>query len=417
MKAARVQAEITAVAERTGDEATATAQVLDAYNSSPEGSTYAQAWQSTLTPSSSSDGAPAPRIPRISTSTPAVTAPQVASRANERQRLLDERQRLLDELASLRAPEAPQRDTDILRRTQRRFAEVDQPTAARDINVFERAQSIMKPFIDARTRGMSLVNNTPEEIEDARALGVQDAIMFAANRQPTGALQASVDAPSTPTPPNALDAERRALSVRMDRAGIDLDETAPPERGSVRDPRQLNLDIFQHSPEPPAEGEGILTSSPPPTPHTPDIFGETGRTTEQFIDEEVPELMFEAFKDSDAFRTSDFSTPPTNTDTKAARRAKYQSDFITEGQKLSSQKKRFNRLSKPELSRADRVAKVSPYIIVVDDLYDTSNDNNINNVTAEINKLYKDDPITRRAAHEYLIAKDIIEQDTLHPEE
>ncbi len=111
--------------------------------------------------------------------------------------------------------------------------------------------------------------------------------------------------------------------------------------------------------------------------------------------------------------------PKTAKPNAARRRANYQVGVVNAGARLASRPKKFNRIAKPSLVDADRRGVVAEYIMLVDQLYDMNGNNNQDPVGAtyrEINETYKDDERTRKQAHEYLIARAILEGHIQNPE-
>lgn len=93
------------------------------------------------------------------------------------------------------------------------------------------------------------------------------------------------------------------------------------------------------------------------------------------------------------------------------RKEKYKIDVISEGIKLASQPKRLSRLAKTD-------STVRPaHLQIVDKLYET----NKGKAAAfkltydEISRVFAQDPVKRKEAHSYLVAKDTLEQNVTEP--
>jgi hypothetical protein len=100
-----------------------------------------------------------------------------------------------------------------------------------------------------------------------------------------------------------------------------------------------------------------------------------------------------------------------------ARRDAYALAVVEGGARLAAQPKKFERLAKTNLPQNERAAVVPQFITIVDKLYDV----NAGKATAfkstydEISRFYANAPDTRKAAHEYLTAKDILATNTTKP--
>jgi hypothetical protein len=99
------------------------------------------------------------------------------------------------------------------------------------------------------------------------------------------------------------------------------------------------------------------------------------------------------------------------------RRDAYALAVVEGGARLAAQPKKFERLAKTNLPQNERAAVVPQFITIVDKLYDV----NAGKATAfkstydEISRFYANAPDTRKAAHEYLTAKDILATNTTKP--
>ena len=83
-------------------------------------------------------------------------------------------------------------------------------------------------------------------------------------------------------------------------------------------------------------------------------------------------------------------------------------------QKLASQPKKLERLAKV----SSPIEKRPEYIVLVDRLYDTNKAAGTNPVApsySEINRVYAKDADTRKKAHEYLLAKSMLEDTIQKP--
>jgi hypothetical protein len=99
---------------------------------------------------------------------------------------------------------------------------------------------------------------------------------------------------------------------------------------------------------------------------------------------------------------------------KRERRANYQARMIIAGIKLAGQKKKFERLSKPNLPEAQRQTAVPEYVRLVEELYETNESAGADPVKAtfdELSKVYGDDPRLRQQAHTYLFALDVLKNE------
>jgi hypothetical protein len=99
---------------------------------------------------------------------------------------------------------------------------------------------------------------------------------------------------------------------------------------------------------------------------------------------------------------------------KRERRANYQARMIIAGIKLAGQKKKFERLSKPNLPEAQRQTAVPEYVRLVEELYETNESAGADPVKAtfdELSKVYGNDPRLRRQAHTYLFALDVLKNE------
>lgn len=93
------------------------------------------------------------------------------------------------------------------------------------------------------------------------------------------------------------------------------------------------------------------------------------------------------------------------------RRANYQARMIMAGVSLAKQKKKFERISKPNLTEAQRQTAVPEYARLVEELYETNISAGADPIKAsfdEIAKIYADDPKMRKQAHTYLFALDML---------
>ena len=103
------------------------------------------------------------------------------------------------------------------------------------------------------------------------------------------------------------------------------------------------------------------------------------------------------------------------------RRQKYKLNVIKGAERLASRPKKFERIAKPNLSPEKRRDQVAPYVIVVDNLYDTntremSAADAIRASYQELNRVYADEPKVREQAQEYLLAKDLLQAQIDNPE-
>lgn len=103
--------------------------------------------------------------------------------------------------------------------------------------------------------------------------------------------------------------------------------------------------------------------------------------------------------------------------TKDSRRDLYLKRVIKNGIKLSEQPSKVERLAKTSLDPRDRDQKAPKYIVIVDKLYEVNRGKPdvIVKTFNEINRVFAADPETRTKASEYLIAKDMLEQDSKKP--
>ena len=96
------------------------------------------------------------------------------------------------------------------------------------------------------------------------------------------------------------------------------------------------------------------------------------------------------------------------------RRNTYQVQVVMNAQKLASQPKKLERLAKV----SSPIEKRPEYIVLVDRLYDTNKAAGTNPVApsySEINRVYAKDADTRKKAHEYLLAKSMLEDTIQKP--
>lgn len=103
------------------------------------------------------------------------------------------------------------------------------------------------------------------------------------------------------------------------------------------------------------------------------------------------------------------------------RRQKYKLNVIKGAERLASRPKKFERIAKPNLPPEERRSQVAPYVIVVDNLYDTntremSAPDAIRASYMELNRVYADEPKVREQAQEYLLAKDLLQAQIDNPE-
>lgn len=103
--------------------------------------------------------------------------------------------------------------------------------------------------------------------------------------------------------------------------------------------------------------------------------------------------------------------------TKETRRDLYLSRTIKNGLKLAEKPAKVERLAKTSLDQKEREMKAPKYIIVVDKLYEVNRGkpDAFAKTFAEINRAFAADQPTRSKAHEYLVAKDALEEDTRKP--
>lgn len=96
----------------------------------------------------------------------------------------------------------------------------------------------------------------------------------------------------------------------------------------------------------------------------------------------------------------------------------YRAAAIVRAAELVSQPKRLNRISKKDLPERDRRTKVAEYVSVVDSLMSGNRrlgDDYIKNSWDEISRTYVEDPKTMSLAHDYLLAIDMLETDSINP--
>jgi len=93
------------------------------------------------------------------------------------------------------------------------------------------------------------------------------------------------------------------------------------------------------------------------------------------------------------------------------RKDKYKMKVVSEGTRLASQPKKFERIAKPNSD------KKTDYVVIVDRLYEINKDrdDNFKSSYDEIARVYSEKPDIREAAHKYLVAKSILEEDVLEP--
>jgi hypothetical protein len=100
-----------------------------------------------------------------------------------------------------------------------------------------------------------------------------------------------------------------------------------------------------------------------------------------------------------------------------ARRDAYALAVVEGGAKLAAQPKKFERLAKTSLPQSERTKVVAPFVAIVDKLYNTNagKSDAFNATYNEISRFYANAPDTRKQAHEYLIAKDILAKNETKP--
>ena len=100
-----------------------------------------------------------------------------------------------------------------------------------------------------------------------------------------------------------------------------------------------------------------------------------------------------------------------------ARRDAYALAVVEGGAKLAAQPKKFERLAKTNLPQTERAKVVAPFVAMVDKLYSTNagKADAFNATYNEISRFYANAPDTRKQAHEYLIAKDILVKNETKP--
>jgi hypothetical protein len=148
-----------------------------------------------------------------------------------------------------------------------------------------------------------------------------------------------------------------------------------------------------------------ITSQLPPSEVPTRIMGPTGET--------ITELP------SPAARAEEQEKRIANTTME--RRQKYKLNVIKGAERLASRPKKFERIAKPNLAPEERRSQVAPYVIVVDNLYDTntremSAADAIRSSYMELNRVYADEPKVREQAQEYLLAKDLLQAQIDNPE-
>lgn len=85
-------------------------------------------------------------------------------------------------------------------------------------------------------------------------------------------------------------------------------------------------------------------------------------------------------------------------------------NIMQKGQKLADQPTKLQRLAKLDLSEKERAKVVPEHILLVDKLYNinSSKGNGFQTTFAEIERVYKNDDKKKKAAQEYLAAKEIL---------
>ena len=155
----------------------------------------------------------------------------------------------------------------------------------------------------------------------------------------------------------------------------------------------------------------VATPMQAPTP--------TGVPTKITVGTDAKEIMdlkretkenLEGSEDSKLLLESHSKKAPTTQE----RRNTYQVQVVMNAQKLASQPKKLERLAKV----SSPIEKRPEYIVLVDRLYDTNKAAGTNPVApsySEINRVYAKDADTRKKAHEYLLAKSMLEDTIQKP--
>lgn len=305
-----------------------------------------------------------------------------------------------------------------------------------------------KPQLSARV---------PAEAPDAGAFGLSPAgeLFYQKHRNyrqaPIVVPPASV--PSPPGPATPLEAniqraiEMEALGMTPDftasrAAAIEAEQTAPAtypvetmgglptttfgRPGGVLD----NIRLFRGRNQLPPQGPGIpgteQTVQLKPVAPTPSFEMETPTIRKLTPSELKLQQLQEKLKEAEPIIQSlpdQITVPPMKTEgdqgslTPAKRADMYAMKVTVAGAKLASQPKKFERLAKTDLPPAEREKKTAPYVALVDKLYDT----NKGRATAfkdtydEVSKFYAKEPDIRKSAHEYLVAKDMLEKSVTQP--
>ena len=107
------------------------------------------------------------------------------------------------------------------------------------------------------------------------------------------------------------------------------------------------------------------------------------------------------------------ATPPQSKKSTKQRKDLYKIDIVTEGTKLASQPKKLERLAKTAAPTENR----PQHIVLVDKLWETNKGkmNAFKMTYDEVSRIFSSDPTKRREAHQYLVAKDILESNKSEP--
>ena len=161
--------------------------------------------------------------------------------------------------------------------------------------------------------------------------------------------------------------------------------------------------------------------TPPPAPPAPPATAKKSRLQEALdllkpAEDEIKKLPAET-PVPPGQTTPEDETGGTAKATPATRANAYALNITMGGSRLASQPKKFERIAKNDLPPGEREKKVAPYVSLVDKLYDT----NKGRATAfkdtydEVSRFYSKEPDVRRQAHEYLVAKDMLEKQVTQP--
>lgn len=237
----------------------------------------------------------------------------------------------------------------------------------------------------------------------------------------TTAQPTTVVAPATPaTPMSTVAAPAAVRDVSMSQPAIAARLQANErERQAIVKPVQVTAPAFN-------ERQAAFDILGAPMPDVSSPTAAPAPTVAPTLEDVQMQRQKESFKDLQK-KLEERTTPltpglPGSPETGAkmsvpARRDAYALAVVEGGAKLAAQPKKFERLAKTALPQNERAKVVAPFVAIVDKLYSTNagKSDAFNATYNEISRFYANAPDTRKQAHEYLIAKDILTKNATKP--